>query len=161
MRADSQSAHRARRRRERPCRGCSIGRHGHCSLVRGLAPNSSRQRSLGAGAETLVATVLGAVSLLSRASPPGRTTSCLRRLHQHASFLALTFGQRRASRSNRRATALEHHVLVRERLAWAQSRRRPATLNVRFESMQNPGGMIRFRQRLSAPSPRILHALIA
>lgn len=28
--------------------------------------------------------------------PPGRTNSCLRRLHRHASFVVLTFGQRRA-----------------------------------------------------------------
>ena len=66
------SAHRPGRRRHRPRGRCGGRRQRRHPTVRGLAASVSRQRRLGARAGTLVAALLGAVSLLSEPSPSAR-----------------------------------------------------------------------------------------
>ena len=83
------SAHCQHRRRNRPYRRGSGRRQRHHLFVRGLAASSSRQWVLEARAGTLVAALLGTVSLLPEPSPASHPASRLRRFHRVAASISL------------------------------------------------------------------------
>jgi DNA-binding transcriptional LysR family regulator len=72
----------AGRRGNRSRHRCCDRRHGYHPFVRGLAAPASRQRRARTRPQTLVAALLGAVSLLPRTAPGARAAAGVRGFHQ-------------------------------------------------------------------------------